>query len=356
MQKKLLTMAVAGALAAPVAAFAQVTVYGSIDTGIRNQSKAFITPGGAGGATGGKLSIDSQLKKTNRWGLKASDDLGGGLMANFVLEGGYQSDTGVGPLDWQRRALLGFSKGGNSVDLGREYTLNFKTQGIYDPLSHDYGGSAGGVQTAITQGVRTSNSITAAFRFGTGGVAVQYGAGEVVDETSGNTYTAVNGDMAFGPVTIGAAWGSRDAVAPAVTDTTTTNIGGAYKMGAFTFRLGMGTEDIDTGNETTKLSGGVQYDFSPTLTGRFSYYDFAVDNAAGAEIATAKVMVVNVEYSLSKRTLVYAAFDRKSMTGATTFVPTAATTAFGAAAATSTLWSTTADGATGIGVGIVHNF
>lgn len=348
MQKKLLTMAVAGVLAAPVAALAQVTVYGSIDTGIRNQSKAFITSGGAGGATGSKLSIDSQLKKTNRWGLKGSDDLGGGLMANFNLEGGYASDTGATALDFARRAVVGFSKGGNSVDLGREYTLNFKTQGIYDPLSHDYGGSAG-VQGDLTAGVRTSNSITGAFRFGTGGVAVQYGAGEVVDDNGSGTYTAVNGDMAFGPVTIGAAWGSREAVAPAVTDVTTTNIGGAYKMGAFTFRLGMGTEDVDTGTETTKLSGGVQYDFSPTLTGRASYYNFAVDNAAGTEIATAKVMVVNVEYSLSKRTLVYAAFDRKALTGATTFIPTGATAA-------NSLWGTVADGATGISAGIVHNF
>jgi predicted porin len=348
MQKKLLTMAVAGALAAPVAAFAQVTLYGSIDTGIRNQSKAFITGGGVGGPTGNKLSIDPQLKKTNRWGLKGSDDLGGGLMANFNLEGGYASDTGVGPLDWQRRAVLGFSKGGNSVDLGREYTLNFKTQGIYDPLSHDYGGSAG-VQGDITAGTRTSNSVTAAFRFGTGGMAVQYGAGEVVDDHGSGTYTAVNGDMTFGPVTVGAAWGSREAVAPAVTDTTTINVGGAYKMGAFTFRLGVGTEEVDTVSEATKLSGGVQYDFSPTLTGRVSYYDYSVDNAGGAEIATAKVAVVNVEYSLSKRTLVYAAFDRKSLSGATTFIPTGGTAA-------NSLWGIVDDGATGISAGIVHNF
>jgi len=351
MQKKLLTMAVAGALAAPVAALAQVTVYGSIDTGIKQQSKLFITPGGA---TGSKLSVDGQIKKTNRWGLKGSDDLGGGLMANFVLEGGYNSDDGDGPgvvsstaatgpdtggLNFQRRAILGFSKGGNSVDLGREYTLNFKTQGIYDPLSHDYGGSAGGVQTAITQGVRTSNSITAAFRFGTGGVAVQYGAGEVVDERSGNTYTAVNGDMAFGPVTVGAAWGSRDNATGTIS-TTDTNIGAAYKMGAFTFRLGMGMEDIDAGNESTKLSGGVQYDFSPTLTGRVSYYNLSVDGPAGNEVASAKTAVVNVEYSLSKRTLVYFVFDRKTLEG-TLLVTTA---------------GSPADGATGIAAGITHNF
>jgi predicted porin len=342
MQKKLLTMAVAGALAAPVAAFAQVTVYGSIDTGIKQQSKLFITPFGA---TGSKLSVEPQIKKTNRWGLKGSDDLGGGLMANFMLEGGFNSDNGTGlsaggGLDFARRAVLGFSKGGNNVDLGREYTLNFKTQGIYDPLSHDYGGSAG-IQGGVgTAGVRTSDSVTASFRFGTGGVAVQYGAGEQVDDNGSGSYKAVNGDMAFGPVTVGAAWGSREAVAPALTDTTTTNVGAAYKMGAFTFRLGLGTEEIDTGNESTKLSGGVQYDFSPTLTGRVSYYNLSVDNAGGAEIGSAKTAVVNVEYSLSKRTLVYVVFDRKTLEG------TLRTGAVG----------TPDDGATGIGAGITHVF
>lgn len=336
MQKKLLAMAVAGALAAPVAALADVSVYGSIDTGIKQQSKLFT---GVGANTGSRLSVDGQIKKTNRWGVRGSDDLGGGLMANFNLEGGYASDTGAGPLDFARRAVLGFSKGGNSVDLGREYTLNFKTQGIYDPLSHDYGGAAG-IQGGVgTAGVRTSDSVTAAFRFGTGGVAVQYGAGEVVDENSGNTYTAINGDMAFGPATVGLAWGSRDNATGTIS-TTTTNIGANYKMGAFTFRLGMGMEEVDQGNESTKLSGGVQYDFSPTLTGRVSYYNLTVDNAGGTEIGSAKTMVVNMEYSLSKRTLVYFVFDRKTLEGnQLTFAA-----------------GTPDDGATGIAAGITHNF
>jgi predicted porin len=335
MQKKLLTMAVAGALAAPVAALAQVTVYGSIDTGVKQQSK--IVTGVA--TDDSKLSIDSQIKKTNRWGLKASDDLGGGLMANFVLEGGYQSDTGVGPLDWQRRALIGLSKGGNSVNLGREYTLNFKTQGIYDPLSHDYGGSAG-IQGGVgTAGTRVSNSATGEFRFGTGGVGVQMGLGEEVGPAAAGDYTAFNADFAFGPVTVGAAFGTLESTS--TTDTKTTNLGAAYKMGAFTFRLGVGTQELDGGNESQKLSGGVQYDFSPTLTGRVSFYDQSTDNAAGAEVATSETFVVNVEYSLSKRTLVYAVFDRKGFTG----------TDLGATVGTSLR-----DGATGIGAGIVHVF
>jgi predicted porin len=333
MQKKLLTLAVAGALAAPVAAFAQVTVYGSIDTGIKNQSKVITATGDES-----RMSVDSQIKKTNRWGLKASDDLGGGLMANFNLEGGFASDTGATPLDFARRAVLGFSKGGNSVDLGREYTLNFKTQGIYDPLSHDYGGSAG-IQGGVgTAGVRTSDSVTAAFRFGAGGVAVQYGMGEVAGDNGAGSLIAVNGDMKFGPAQIGAAFSSREAAAGG-TSTDTTQVGGNYKMGAFTFRLGLAMEDDETGGtESQKISGGVQYDFSPTLTGRVSLYDLSVDNTAGAELGSARTLVLNVEYSLSKRTLVYAVFDRKTLEGS---LLTA---------------STVNDGATGIGVGITHVF
>lgn len=340
MQKKLLTLAVAGALAAPVAAFAQVTVYGSIDTGIKNQSKIVTATGDES-----RMSVDPQIKKTNRWGLKASDDLGGGLMANFNLEGGFSSDNGAGPssgggLDFTRRAVLGFSKGGNSVDLGREYTLNFKTQGIYDPLSHDYGGSAG-IQGGVgTAGTRTSDSITGAFRFGAGGVAVQYGMGEVAGDNGANSYFAVNGDMKFGPATIGAAFGSREAAAGG-TSTDTTNIGGNYKMGAFTFRLGLAMEDNETGGtESQKISGGVQYDFSPTLTGRVSLYDLTVDDTAGNELGSARTLVLNVEYSLSKRTLVYAVFDRKTLEG---------NQLSGAVGSLN-------DGATGIGVGITHVF
>ena len=342
MQKKLLTMAVAGALAAPVAALAQVTLYGSIDTGIKNQSKVL---NGSGG-TDSKMSIDSQIKKSNRWGIKASDDLGGGLMANFNLEGGFNSDNGAGPstgggLDFARRAVLGFSKGGNSVDLGREYTLNFKTQGVYDPLSHDYGVSAG-IQGGVgTAGTRTSDSITGAFRFGTGGVAVQYGMGEGVSPNDGGNYTAFNGDFAFGPVTLGAAFGSRENAAGTL-DTTTTNIGGNYKMGAFTFRLGMGMEEVDAGNESQKISGGVQYDFSPVLTGRLSYYNLTIDDAAGTEIGSAKTMAVNLEYSLSKRTLVYVVFDKKTLDGNQNTGATVGTSL--------------RDGAAGIGAGITHVF
>ena len=45
MQKKLLTVAVAGVLAAPISAMAAVTVYGTIDTGIRMQTDVVTATG-----------------------------------------------------------------------------------------------------------------------------------------------------------------------------------------------------------------------------------------------------------------------------------------------------------------------
>ncbi|MGH6622123.1 MAG: porin, partial [Alphaproteobacteria bacterium] len=207
---------------------------------------------------------------------------------------------------------------------------------IYDPLSHDYGGSAG-IQGGVgTAGVRVGDSATGEFRFGAGGVGVQMGMGEEAGPTASGDYTAFNADFAFGPVTVGAAFGTQETTATA--DTTTTSIGGAYKMGAFTFRLGIGTQELDGGNESQKISGGVQYDFSPTLTGRVSFYDQGTDGPAGNEVATSESFIVNVEYSLSKRTLVYAVFDRKGFTG------------------TDLAASAVRDGATAIGGGIVVNF
>jgi predicted porin len=146
MQKKLLTVAVAGALAAPVAAMADVTVYGTIDTGVRQQSKVVTT----GTNDDSLLTVTDGMRTTNRWGLRGSEDLGGGLRANFTLEGQYASDTGGGPGPstagqqtttgapqglFQRKAVVGLSGGAWSVDLGRDYTVNFKSQGIYDPMS-----------------------------------------------------------------------------------------------------------------------------------------------------------------------------------------------------------------------------
>jgi len=342
MQKKLLTMAVASALAMPAVALAQVTVFGTMDGGLRNQTKALI---GAGPATGSVMTATDGLRTTNRWGLRGSEDLGGGLMANFWLEGQYSSDTGAGPAGgatFARKSVVGLSKGGNSVDVGRDYTVNFKSQGIYDPMSYTYTGitPTAGTNTA---GVRSSNMVTAGFRFGTGGVRVDYALGEVVDESWG-TRTGINADFAFGPVTVTGAISTVKDAATGTLSTETTNLGGVYRMGAFTFRAGWSNTNAETGpgadTDTPMFVLGAQYAISPTLNGRVGYYDTKFE-ASGVETGSRKVTIVALDYILSKRTTVYAAFDRTAIDG------TASTAVLGVASA---------DGATGLSVGLAHSF
>jgi predicted porin len=86
MKKSLIALAV---LAASGAAMAQssVTLYGVADAGVTYVN----------GLTTG-LACDSGANKTSRLGFRGVEDLGGGLKANFVLEGGFNLDNGDGKL------------------------------------------------------------------------------------------------------------------------------------------------------------------------------------------------------------------------------------------------------------------
>jgi predicted porin len=341
MQKKLLTVVVAGAFAMPAAALAQVTVFGTIDGGLRNQSKASVA-----GGDESNLVVTDGLRTTNRLGFRGSEDLGGGLMANFWMEGQHASDTGATAINTARKTVVGLSKGGMSLDIGRDYTVNFKTQGIYDPMSYTYTGitPAAGTNTA---GVRFSNLVTAGFRFGPGGIRVDYttGGGQNPDGLPGDDTGdgfGINGDFAFGPVTIAAAFSSVEAdnIGNGID---TTNVGAAYKMGAFTFRAGWSnTENDATTVETPLWMLGVQYAISPTLNARFGYYNMETETA-GVTGQERKQMIVALDYYLSKRTTAYVAYDRLDLNTGTVNL--------GGAQSGNLL-----DGASGISVGIAHSF
>ena len=76
MQKKIIALAIAAAFAAPVTAMADVAVYGTIDGGLRHQTQEY-----ANAPTVTTDSFGSGTYNSNRWGIKASDDLAGDLSA-----------------------------------------------------------------------------------------------------------------------------------------------------------------------------------------------------------------------------------------------------------------------------------
>ena len=354
MNKKLMAVAVAGALAIPAVAFAQssVTLYGTIDTGVRNQSKVQ-DPTAATGTTGTLTSVTDGLRTTNRWGMTGSEDLGGGLKANFKLEGQYNSDTGDGPPGsgsakgiFGRSSWVGLSSGGASFDIGKDYTVNFKEVGHYDPMSYSYTGIMPAV--LYTAGVRQGNMITGAFSANGFEVRADYALGEVVGSSSAGARFGIGASYGAGPITVAGAYSTQKDVAN-TGSTKSTTIGGAYRMDAFTFRAGWAQNAYDAAvsanlDKSRLFMLGVQYAFSDRVSGRVGYYDIKDTGRTAAGDGKKKDTILGVDYSLSKRTTAYAEIDHHAMDGSYN------------AAGTKIDGSVSFDGTTGVGVGIAHSF
>ncbi len=120
--KKITIPAAAAALLAASAAHAQssVTLYGLIDAGV-----AYTNNVEKGGTRGPLFQATSGEINGSRFGLRGSEDLGGGLRAIFVLENGFSVTNGKLAQDnrlFGRQAYVGLSSNQfGTVTLGRQY-------------------------------------------------------------------------------------------------------------------------------------------------------------------------------------------------------------------------------------------
>ena len=119
MKKSLVALAV---LAASGASFAQssVTLYGLLDI----WGGTLKTTDGVTGASLTNTVLESGGVNGSRWGVKGSEDLGGGLKAIFNLEQGLKLDTGAATAGqaFSRQAYVGFAGGFGEVKLGKPWT------------------------------------------------------------------------------------------------------------------------------------------------------------------------------------------------------------------------------------------
>ncbi len=110
------------AVAAPAMAQSNVTLYGVIDAGIGYVNNV-ATALNAKGAH--NFQAVSGIGQGNRWGLKGSEDLGGGLKAIFVLENGFSLTNGTMSQNsrmFGRQAYVGLqSTQAGTVTIGRQY-------------------------------------------------------------------------------------------------------------------------------------------------------------------------------------------------------------------------------------------
>jgi predicted porin len=164
MKKKLLAVAVVGALASP-AAFAQ-TLYGLVDVGYQNSkySDADVT----------KNFIQSGQHSGSRFGVRGSEDLAGGTYAMYQIEFNILADTGgPGATDTTRLTFGGLgSKAWGELTIGRQYTHTFHTFAVgsasgYGTFSSFYTGGLGtNIATRASNSVKYSSPVMGGFSVG----------------------------------------------------------------------------------------------------------------------------------------------------------------------------------------------
>ena len=347
MKKTLVALA---ALAVVGAASAQstVTLFGSIDAsvGVRELKQT-----GAAGAFGaGVVASDrgpevmSGQQNGSRWGMRGSEDLGGGMKANFNLTNGFNIDTAnqaQGGLLFGREAWVGLSGGFGAITLGRQVTIMANgpwaiTGGYanYDawstPTDNGFFGNPGSI---ATDAVRKNNSVqyqTPNMGGFTGTVMWAPGENGIAGGTNNTNYYSLGLGYVNGPIGIqfayekdtlrtgGAAAGAATvgivagaiAIVPGAAATPLVQrsqnqwaLGASYNFGIATIsgsvlRASLGT--VDDRGWAMGLSaplGPVSLDFE---------YARERTTTAGAFTSNADAINFRVNYPLSKRTKVYA--------------------------------------------------
>ena len=191
MQKKLIAVAVLGACVAGSAFAANVDVYGRIDTGL---SYVHYDETGLSDAKD-TLSLDSGISSGNRWGLKGSEDLGNGYQVGFVLEGGFDADTGAlgaGGI-FAREATLRVSGPFGSIYAGRMGRIGSDAgsvgfyAGSVSPFGSGWGKMAGHFAVTANYDSRYNNALAyVSPKVGPVTVYAQYTMGNATENESGD--------------------------------------------------------------------------------------------------------------------------------------------------------------------------
>ncbi len=99
MKKSLFALAALGAFASAAQAQSTVTLYGAFDAGISYVTNTAAVASStnttaSANSTGDQLAYNEGSWTSNAWGMRGSEDMGGGMRANFHLESDIQTNNG----------------------------------------------------------------------------------------------------------------------------------------------------------------------------------------------------------------------------------------------------------------------
>ncbi|WP_028221997.1 porin [Paraburkholderia oxyphila] len=314
-----------GAVSGLASAQSSVTLYGIIDSGISYYDHATAS----GGSVVGMPTLTGETP--SRWGLKGTEDLGGGYKAFFVLESGFQPGTGAlnyGGRLFGRQANVGVSSDYGSLTLGRQMNMTMyaiSNADVIGPSIHSlnnfdsYLPNARSDNAVGYMGKFHGVTLGATYSFGrdaagpAGPAATNCGGQVPGNFIACRQYTAL---LAYDSASFGVAAsydvmrGGAGASAPlnnsAYTDTHNVVDGyvvlGPTKIGAGWIRNNVAAA---THLQTDIFFSGATYFVTPNLSFDAQGVRYLQRGPAGKNDASSTLLVARANYLLSKRVTVY---------------------------------------------------
>ena len=326
MNKKLLALAVAGALVAPAAAMADATVYGKVHIALDLLGGDVDETTGTPGVSYdyGGLQV---VSNSSRLGFKGSDDLGGGLTAVWQYEMTIEPTETSSTIGSGRNSFIGLKGGFGTVIAGRHDTPVKNISRKYELFPEYVGDSREILDGAGVDGagfdLRTPNTVAYVLpKMGAISGTLAYVADHDINGTSGSKKDDANFDaysLAFGfdggafSVDVGYEVHNinQDMIAGATTDSESAyRIGAGVKLDAFKivalYQMTM-DEGFSDGNDRTSYGLGASFDMGGGNTIKAQYYvadasdEVAVDNGAS-------MYALGFDHKFSKATTAYVAY------------------------------------------------
>ena len=298
MKRTLLVTAIAALGAGSALAQSTVTIYGRLNVTAESQNN-----------NGVKTKV--LANNASRLGFKGSEDLGGGLKAGFVLEHGFNPDTGTQSQTgfWARQSEVNLSGGFGTVRLGN-FTSEayFATSDYIGMHNHETGSSSDALYAYIG---RNTNKL--AYRTpGMGGFTAE--AAVALGEGGGRKR---NYDLALnygaGPVHVGFGYEKGEGKAKQMA------LSGLYDMGSLVFGalVQRDTDGYGAGlGKRTNYRGSVAYIFGAN---ELHFNAGKANDYSNVKNSGATQYTLGYNYNLSKRTKAYTYYTKVNAESATPY-------------------------------------
>ncbi|MFM0137216.1 porin [Caballeronia grimmiae] len=336
MKRKIPCLAALLACSGAASAQGSVTLYGVVDAGLLYQSTAAASFAPNAPNLGKVYRYKDGGIYASFWGLKGSEDLGGGYKLNFRLQGSFDTGTGRSglsdtpgvPASFNQFATVGLTGPFGIFNAGRQIVPMIYAMYDTDVRGAQYFGSIltawlGMNQVAGWSGTSTNAAIGALYdsnalvyespKFYGASVALEYAPGGVPGQFKGGTRESAVLKYSNYGLNLSAVYynGHDTSPLPGVAPTGLNNNRFMYFGAMYTFRdfsfsgsYSRGKNPANTGRADYDLyAAGLGYRFSPVLKVTSGFYYLKDNNNStnhSSEVA------VGTEYSLSKRTLTYA--------------------------------------------------